>query len=104
MQIQVNANHHVPGGSSLVSHVENVVKHVLEHYKDQVTRVEVHLSDENSHKGGDHDMRCMMEARIRGLHPIAVTHHGENMNAAIEGAADRIERAVRKTVEKRRDH
>ena len=64
MQIQVNANHHVPGGSSLASHVESVVKHVLDHYKDQVTRVEVHLSDENSHKGGEHDMRCMMEARI----------------------------------------
>lgn len=103
MQIQVNTDHHVKGGESLRQHVEDLLNGSLNSFKDQVTRVEVHISDENSHKGGDDDLRCTMEARIRGLQPIAVTHHAANMNSAIDGAADRITRSVRKTVEKRRE-
>lgn len=103
MQIQVNTDHHVQGGDLLRQHVEGLLNDSLNSFKDQVTRVEVYISDENSHKGGGDDLRCTMEARIRGLKPIAVTHHAKNINVAIDGATDRITRTVRKTVEKRRD-
>lgn len=103
MQIQVNTDHHVKGGDLLQQYVENLLNDVLDSFKDQVTRVEVYIADENSHKGGEDDLRCTIEARIRGLNPIAVTHHAENINTAIDGAADRISRSVRKTVEKRRE-
>ena len=103
MQIQVNTDHHVKGSDLLRQHVENLLNDSLSSFKDEVTRVEVYISDENAHKGGDDDLRCTMEARIRGLKPIAVTHHAENVNVAIDGAADRIARSVRKTVEKRRE-
>ncbi len=103
MQIQVNTDHHVKGSDLLRQHVENLLNDSLNSFKDQVTRVEVFISDENSHKGGDDDLKCTMEARIRGLKPIAVSYHAENINVAIDGAADRITRSVRKTVEKRRE-
>lgn len=103
MQIQVNTDHNVKGGDLLIKHVESLLNDALSSFKDQVTRVEVHIADENSHKGGDDDLRCTMEARLRGLQPIVVTHHAENIDLAIDGAADRITRSVRKTVEKRRD-
>ena len=103
MQIQVNTDHNVKGSDLLRQHVESLLNDSLSNFKDVVTRVEVHISDENSHKGGDDDLRCTMEARIRGLQPIAVTHHAENIDVAIAGAADRITRSVRKTVEKRRE-
>ncbi len=103
MQIQVNSDHHVKGGEGLQLYVENLMNDSLNNFKDQVTRVEVYIADENSHKGGDDDLRCTIEARIRGLKPLAVTHHADNIHAAIDGAADRMVRSVRKTVEKRRD-
>lgn len=103
MQIQVNTDHNVKGGDLLIKHVESLLSDSLNSFKDQVTRVEVFISDENSHKGGDDDLRCTMEARIRGMKPIAVTHHADNINVAIDGAAERITRSVRKTVDKRRD-
>ena len=103
MQIQINTDHNVKGSDLLRQHVESLLNDSLSNFKDEVTRVEVHISDENSHKGGDDDLRCTMEARIRGLQPIAVTHHAENIDVAIAGAADRITRSVRKTVEKRRE-
>lgn len=103
MQIQVNSDHNIKGGDSLIQYVENLLDDSLNNFKDQVTRVEVFIADENSHKGGDDDLRCTIEARIRGLKPIAVTHHADNIHAAIDGATDRMVRSVRKTVEKRRD-
>ena len=102
MQVQVNTDHHVKGGDLLQKHVENLIQDILSSFKDQVTRVEVFLADENSHKGGEDDLRCTMEARIRGMKPLVVTHHADNINTAIDGAADRLSRSVRKTVEKRR--
>ncbi len=103
MQIQVNTDHHVKGGELLKQHIEDLLNGSFDNFKDEVTRIEVYVADENSHKGGDDDLRCTMEARIRGLQPIAVTHHAENIHAAIDGATDRMVRSVRKTVEKRRE-
>ncbi|MCW8869763.1 MAG: HPF/RaiA family ribosome-associated protein [Proteobacteria bacterium] len=103
MQIQVNHDHNIVGGESLQTYVENLMTDALHNFKDQVTRVEVHVADENGHKGGDDDMRCTMEVRLRGLKPFAVTHHDKNIHAAIDGAADRVTRSVRKTVQKRRE-
>jgi ribosome-associated translation inhibitor RaiA len=103
MQIQVNTDHNVKGGDLLIKYVEGLLNDALNSFKDEVTRVEVYVSDENSHKGGDDDLRCTMEARIRGLQPIAVTHHDDNVDQAIAGATDRITRSVRKTIEKRRE-
>lgn len=36
-----------------------------------ISRVEVHLSDEDGKKGGQNDKRCMMEARLDGRQPAA---------------------------------
>jgi len=103
MQIQVNTDHNVKGGELLIKYVKGLLKDSLNSFIDEVTRVEVYISDENGPKGGDDDLRCTMEARIRGMQPIAVTHHDENVDLAIAGAADRITRSVRKTLEKRRE-
>ena len=51
---------------------------------DHITRVEVHLSDENGDKDGQNDMRCMMEARLEGRQPIAVTHQAATLDEAVE--------------------
>ena len=69
MQVQVHTNHVVHHGGSLVSHVEGVVSAAMARFNGQLTRVEVHLSDVNSHTPGDRDKRCVMEARPAGHQP-----------------------------------
>jgi ribosome-associated translation inhibitor RaiA len=98
MQIQVNADHTVRGSERLTAHVGAVVEGALSHFSAQITRVEVHLSDENGPKSGQDDKRCMMEARIEGRHPIAVTHHAASLDQAIEGAADKLARSIEHTI------
>ncbi len=103
MQIQVNADHTVRGSERLTAHVGAVVEGALSHFSAQITRVEVHLSDENGAKSGQDDKRCMMEARIEGRHPIAVTHHAASLDQAIEGAADKLTRSIEHTLGRLRD-
>jgi ribosome-associated translation inhibitor RaiA len=94
MQIHVNTDRHIQGGEDLHERVQQMVEGAISHLRDRITRIEVHLSDENSDKGGDKDKRCMLEARMSGLQPIAVTHQAETVALAIDGAAEKLERAI----------
>ncbi len=91
MQIQVNTDSNIECHEALVAQVSGVVESALSQFSDHITRVEVHLSDENSDKkGGSGDMRCMMEARLEGRQPIVVTDQAETLDQAIDGAADKL--------------
>ncbi|HXS21821.1 MAG TPA: ribosomal subunit interface protein, partial [Steroidobacteraceae bacterium] len=74
MQVLVNSDHHIVGGEDLTGRVQGVVEGRLDRFSGRITRVEVHLNDLNGSKLGERDKRCMMEARIGGMKPIAVSH------------------------------
>jgi ribosomal subunit interface protein len=104
MQVQVETDNHVEGREKLIEHVEGVIRDAVDRYEDQVTHVEAHLGDVNSgEKSGDRDMRCMFEARVAGLKNIAVKHHAESLHLAIEGAADKLTKALDSTLGKVQD-
>lgn len=103
MQIQVNTDNHINGREGLAEHVRGVVEGALSHVRDRVTRVEVHLTDEKGAKSTQEDKRCLMEARLQGHAPAVVTHHAPNMDAAIDGAADKLKRSVESTIGRLRD-
>jgi ribosome-associated translation inhibitor RaiA len=104
MQILVNTDSHIQGGQELSSLVEATVQQALGRFGDRITRVEVHLSDENSlAKEGDNDKRCVMEARAAGLAPITVTDQGATLEQVIDGAADRLAKTLARTVERLAD-
>jgi ribosome-associated translation inhibitor RaiA len=90
MEIQVNTDHNIKGGEDLVALVERVVGGTLERFNDRLTRVEVYLSDSNSHKGGVDDIKCSIEARAEGLRPFAVTQRAATISQAVDNAAERL--------------
>src|SRR5688572_26130713 len=98
MQILVNSDHNITGTEALTERVEGVVGDAISRFAERITRVEVHLNDVNGDKRGDNDKRCMLEARIGGLKPIAVTHQAPNMADALYGAAEKLERALDHTL------
>ncbi len=99
MQIQVNTGHHVEGGEELTRQIEGVVEGALGRFSDRITRVEVHLTDENgSQKSGGSDKRCVMEARLAGQQPITVSAEGSSLEQALDGAADKLEKTIRRTL------
>lgn len=94
MQIQVNTDSSIEGREKLTAHVRSVVESALTRFSDRITRVEVHLSDQNGDKSGQDDKRCTMEARLKGRQPTAVTHDAATLDQAVDGAADRIQRSI----------
>jgi len=94
LKIQVNTGHSIEGSEEMVRWADTVVERVLGHLSKHISRIEVHISDENGDKGGAHDKRCMMEARLDGHQPIAVTHEAQAFGQAVEGAAEKLKGAL----------
>ena len=103
MQIQVNT-HDAAGGDNLSQRVEAMVAAGLDRFAAHITRVEVHLGDENATKGGAADKRCVIEARPTSHQPVTVTHHAETIALALDGALDKAKRALERALAARSDH
>jgi ribosome-associated translation inhibitor RaiA len=103
MQIQINTDHNIEGHEALADQVRGVVETALNRVSDHITRVEVHLSDENGDKRGENDKRCMMEARLEGRQPIAVTQQSATVDQAVDGAAGKLVRLIESTLGRRHD-
>jgi ribosomal subunit interface protein len=99
MIVQVNAGD-ITSSEALVQHVESSVESALRHVKDQVTRVEAHLRDDNSSKSAADDKRCTMEARIAGQQPLAVDAASDDLYKSITEAANKLGRAVTSKLDK----
>jgi len=100
MQVEVHTDNHIVGDDELSRRVEDEVESVLGRFGEQIIRVIVQLNDTNSHKSGDRDKRCLMEARIAGHQPIAVSHEADTLDEAIAAAAEKLERALDHTLGK----
>ncbi|MBA1263290.1 HPF/RaiA family ribosome-associated protein [Stutzerimonas sp. NM35] len=94
MQIQVHSDNHIDGSARLAEWVSASVADKLDRFDDEVTRVVVHLNDENGVKAGAQDKRCQIEARPKGLQPISVTHKAESLELAVDGAIIKLNNAL----------
>jgi hypothetical protein len=98
MQVQIHTDSSIHGDPQLTHAVEQAVEGAVQRWTSRITRVEVHLSDTNRHKGGADDKRCLMEARLGGLQPIAVTHQAGTLPEAIDGAAEKLKKTLESTL------
>ena len=102
MLVRINTDKNIDGSARMRIYFSGVIESTLERFTDHITRVEVHLSDENSQKEGPDDKRCLIEARVKGLQPIAVTHKAESLVEAVIGAAEKMKNTLRTTIAKMR--
>lgn len=99
MQVLLNTDNHIRGTEGLTAHVESIVTATLDRFADRITRVEVHLTDQNSRaKGGGNDIRCLMEARLAGLQPITVQDDGESVDQVLDSVVEKLERTIQRTL------
>jgi len=90
MQIQVNTDNFIHGDERVIEVAELAVSNDLEHMSDRLTRVEVHLKDQNADKHGPDHILCTMEARPRGKGPLSAHHEAADIQAALKGAAKKL--------------
>jgi len=102
MQIQINTDKNIDGNERLVTFYTEELQNELERFDDKITRVEVHLGDENSGKFGLNDKRCLIEVRLAKKEPIAVTSHDATIEKAFFGAVEKVKKVLDTTLEKMR--
>lgn len=101
MQVQINTNDSLKVHKSESAQVHQIVEDALGRFEERITRVEMHLSDENATKGGPGDKRCLLEARLKGQKPLAVSNLASSFILAVEGAAEKLARTIKSDVGRR---
>jgi len=104
MTIQFNTNNTVEVREEFRAPLINLISEELDRFSHQITRVEVHLSDENGDKQGLNDKRCVIEARLSGMKPIAVTNHANTHEQAVGGAVDKLKTSLEAILGRLRNH
>jgi ribosome-associated translation inhibitor RaiA len=104
MTIQFNTDNKVIISEKLRTPLISLISEELSRFSHQITRVEVHLSDENGDKEGLNDKRCMIEVRLAGMKPTAVTNHANTHEQAVEGAVDKLKTSLDTITGRMRNH
>ena len=95
MHVNVNTSNGIDNKESLERWATDYLNEHLARFDQDITGIEVQLTDENHEaKGGGTDKRCMLEARITGHPPVAVTNYAPNQDLAFRGAADKLAKAL----------
>lgn len=104
MQIQFNSDKNVILGEDQITYFTTLLSDELGRFSSQITRLEIHFSDENGKKDGINDKRCLVEARLTGLKPIAVTHNASTIEQAIFGAIEKLKTSLETLIGRLKNH
>ncbi len=94
MTIQFNTDKNINGSEDNTAPFIAQITDELSRFSSQITRIEVHLSDEDGGKNGLNDIRCLMEARQEGKQPISVTNQADTADQAVSGAIDKLKASL----------
>lgn len=104
MQIEIGTDNHLDGTDQLRAVVTASVEHGLARFAPSLTRVIVHLADENGDKGGAADIRCTIEARPERHTPVAATHAAATIPLALDGAIRKLARTLGRARDRSTEH
>jgi ribosomal subunit interface protein len=100
MIIQLNADKNLTIHEAYETQISEKLNKDLERYSDHITRLEVHLSDENGNKSGQNDKKCLLEAKMEGKSPIVTSDLGNTYDLALKGATEKLKHAIGTVVSK----
>lgn len=103
MQIQLNTDSSIQGSDTMNQWATSEITERLARFRDHITRVEVHLTDVNGSRSGEMNKRCMLEVRLAGRQPIAVTHVADRVADALVGACTKLQNALDTALGKERE-
>jgi hypothetical protein len=94
MKIQINTDRNIQGSKELDDHIILLAESKLKHFATQITRLEVHISDQNGEKFGKDDTHCRLEARLENRPPLSVLAKAENLHNALVASMNKLKSAL----------
>lgn len=92
MKIQLNTDKNIQGDVKLTEWVNEVVNSKLNRFSNRITRVELHLSDQNGGKFGG--FKSIIEVRIEGKNPVLAQEVSDNLHTAVNSSLDKIKSVI----------
>ncbi len=90
MIVQINTGNTIEGSAAMPDGLEALVRERLSRFEGKLTRVEIHVTDENAGREGGDDKQCVIEARPTGLEPVKVTDNAGSVHQATVGALGKM--------------
>jgi len=94
MLIQLNTDKNLTIHAEYEAQLTDKLTKELDRFSGHISRLEVHMSDENGSKSGLLDKRCLLEARLEGRAPIAVSNLGQTYDLALAGAISKLKSSL----------
>jgi hypothetical protein len=95
MLVLAKTDPNIGNSADLTTRIATAVEIALNHRREHITRVEVHVTDETADPmDGVNQLRCAIEARLEHRQPIAVVHRAASVDDAVYGAAGRLVRML----------
>ncbi len=104
MTIQINTDKNLSVHEEYDNELEALLTEELSRFVEQITRLELHLSDENGKKESEDDKKCLLEARLKGRQPIAVSALGNTYDQAVNSAIDKLKTSLETIIGRLRNH
>ena len=104
MTIQLNTDKNLRVHEGFGTKLDDLLSKELSRFSEHITRLEVHLSDENGSKEGINDKRCLLEARLEGRQPIAVSGLANTYELAVNSAIDKLKTSLDTILGRIRSH
>ncbi len=94
MEIHFSTDVIIGGNQKQVAYFSAQIADDLSRYQSHISRLEVHLSDGNAEKDGFNDILCILESRVKGGQPIAVTCEADTVALAVFGATEKFKNSL----------
>ena len=94
MTIQLNTDKNLRVNDEFGTKLDDLLSQELSRFSEHITRLEVHLSDENGSKDGINDKKCLLEARLEGRQTIVVTQVANDYEQAVHGAIEKLKSSL----------
>ncbi len=104
MTIQLNTDKNLSVHEAFEAQLDSLLSEESSRFSEHITRLEVHLSDENGNKQGQNDKRCMIEACLDERQLIAVTDRANDYELAVSGEIEKLKASLDTIVGKLRIH
>ncbi len=104
MKIQFNTDKTLDGNERKEQYFTSEIENGLKRFESLITRVEVHLSDENGNKEGVNDKSCLLEVRIEGKQPVVVTSKANTVARSVTGAIDKMKASLDTIIGRMQNH
>ncbi len=104
MKILINTDNNISGTEEVREPLKISIASAFDRFSDQLTRIEVKLSDENGDKNSGNDKRCLLEVRPKGMQPIVVTGHGDSIENALDEAIDKMKTRLETVIGRSRNY